>query len=400
MVIRERFLPTRPSRGRCILLIGIVISLYLLENASIISLIDGQVFNYIIKPTLWLGLAYMVFSLPKVRAKGKLKLRGFINWWAFNFAVIFIVISVFAGFVDGLGKSPYSHTPIGIIMNITFIGATLIGREFVRAYLVNNLARNESYLIFILVAVFMTVTGISLNRLTNVNGSVELVKFIAQHFAPDFCHNLLATYLVFLGGPLASIIYLGTVEGFHWLSPILPDLKWITKALIGILCPIFCFMAIQSLYFDASKELKKRDKDEESPFSWMVTSIISIAIIWFAVGVFPIYPSVVATGSMEPMIKPGDVILVRKIDGNDVKLGDVIQFRRDSILISHRIIEIKEDDAGKSYRTKGDNNSAPDTELVSPAQIKGKIMHVVPKIGWPTLLLKSKDDIPLDEIVF
>ena len=38
----------------------------------------------------------------------------------------------------------------------------------------------------------------------------------------------------------------------------------------------------------------------------------SVAIIWFAVGLFPLYPSVILTGSMEPDIMPGDVVLVAK----------------------------------------------------------------------------------------
>ncbi|MCT4607111.1 MAG: signal peptidase I [Marinisporobacter sp.] len=400
MVTREKFLPTKASKSRCCLLIGVMICLYLLENASITSFIDSRIFNYIIKPILWIGVAYIVWLLPKVRAKGLLKLRSFLNWWAFNFAVIYIMVSVVAGMIDGFGKSPYSHSPIGIITNIIFIGSMLVGREFIRSFIVNNLTKDEKYLIFILVALFMTITNISLNRFTHLNGKVEIVKFIAQYFAPEFSQNLLVTYLVYLGGALPAIIYLGIVQGFHWLCPILPDLKWITKALIGVLCPVFFLMSMQSIYLEESKEILKREKDKESTISWIITSILSIAIIWFAVGVFPIYPSVIATGSMEPMIKPGDVIIVKKIDGNNVKIGEVIQFRRDNILISHRVIEIKEDDQGKSYRTKGDNNSAPDSDFVKPEQIKGKITYVVPKIGWPTLLMKSKEDIPLEKIVF
>jgi signal peptidase I len=128
-------------------------------------------------------------------------------------------------------------------------------------------------------------------------------------------------------------------------------------------------------------------------------------IIWFAVGVFPIYPSVIATGSMKPMIKPGDIILVKKIvdmDGiNSLKEGDVIQFQRDSMLISHRIIEVVNDEKeGIQFITKGDNNSGEDTDFVRPEDIKGTIEQVVPKIGWVTLLIKSDKDVDLDKIEF
>ncbi|MBF8982470.1 signal peptidase I [Lutibacter sp. B2] len=400
MILKEKFIPTRPSKWRCFLLIGIVISIYLLENLPFIPFNKGGVFTYIIKPILWIGAAYIVWSLPKVRAKGLLKFRNLVNWWAVNFAIIYIMALVVAGMIDGFGKSPYSHSPIGIITNVILVGSMLVGRELIRSYVVSNLTEEENYLVFILIALFMTIASMSLNRFTNLNEKVEIVKFIAQYFAPEFSQNLLATYLAYLGGPLPAIIYLGIIQGVHWLCPILPDLKWITKALIGILCPIFSLMAIQNIYLEASKKIKIREKEKEGLISWIITTVISISIIWFAVGVFPMYPSVIATGSMEPSIKPGDVIIVKKMDGNDTKVGDVIQFRRGSIWISHRVIEIKKDDKEKRYRTKGDNNSGPDVELVKPELIKGKVIYVVPKIGWPTLLIKSKDDIPLEKIVF
>ncbi|WZL73551.1 signal peptidase I [Clostridiaceae bacterium 35-E11] len=400
MIRREKFLPTRSSKARCIFVIGLMICLYLFESSSIASLLGRRIFNYIVKPMLWLGLAYIIWLFPKARTKGQLKLKNLLNWWAFNFGVIYIIVFVLAGVVDGFGKSPYSHAPLDIMINILFVGAILVGREMARSYLVNNLTEDENFILFVMVALFMTGISMSFHKFNNIKDYVEITKFVAQYVAPEFAQNLLATYLVFLGGPLSAIIYLSIVQGFQWLSPILPDLQWITTALIGVLVPVFCLMAIQGIYVDAAKERKERDKKGDSVISWMITSILSITMIWFAVGVFPTYPSVIATGSMEPMIKPGDVILVKKINGDAAKIGDVIQFKREGILISHRVIDIKKGDQGTRYRTKGDNNSAADTVLVNPEEIKGKVIYVVPNLGWPTLLIKSKENIPLEEIQF
>ena len=70
-----------------------------------------------------------------------------------------------------------------------------------------------------------------------------------------------------------------------------------------------------------------------------------------------------------------------------------------NILISHRIIEIIEDENGKGYLTKGDNNSAADTRIVRLDQVRGKIVEVVPKVGWLTLLLKNRTAAP-DDVEF
>lgn len=398
MLIKERYLPTRPSKSISFLLMSTMICLYLLQNSSISSIINRGIFSYIVMPLLWLTLAFLVWSLPKVHSKGLLRLKSSFKLWSFNFAIVYILISAIAGFIDGFGKSPYSHSFKGVIMNIFLITSVLLGRELIRNYIINSLTDNENYLVFLITALFMTITNISLNSFTTLKGYAKIVEFTARYFAPEFCRNLLANYLVFLGGPASSIIYIGVIEAVHWLSPILPNLKWITQALVGVLCPIFSLMFLQNMYISASKKGRKREGEKENLISWMITSVVSIGIIWFSVGVFPIYPSVIATGSMEPMIKPGDVILIKKTD--NVKLNDVIQFKRDDILIAHRIIDIVEDDKGKSYRTKGDNNSASDFDLVNGEQIKGKVVKVVPKIGWPTFLIKSKRDVPLEKVEF
>jgi signal peptidase len=317
----------------------------------------------------------------------------------------FIFTNIFAGFIDGFGKSPYNHTLFGILTNLIVVGSCLTGRELIRSYMINSNVKKENYLIFIMVAFFMTITSFSINKYISLNNLESAVMFLSQYFAPEFSNNLFASYLVFLGGPTASIIYLGITQFFHWMSPVLPNLKWINSALIGILCPIFFLMSLQSSYTNRTKRIKKSQKDDEDMVSWIITSIISIMIIWFTVGVFPIYPSVIITGSMEPQIKPGDVILVEKIadmeDIENLSINDIIQFKKDGILISHRIIDKKvNEDEGILFKTKGDNNSGADVDLVKPQDVKGTIKYVIPKIGLLTLLIKSDKEIPIEEIVF
>lgn len=400
MLIREEFLPTKTSKSKALILISLVIGVYILENTAITSFIGFSIFSNIIKPLLWCGIAFTVWLLPRIKPKSRLKHKSMINWWSFNFAVIYIIVSMVIGvFIEGLGKSPYSHTPKAMLINIVTIGTVLIGREIVRSYLVNSFTDEENFFVFILTALFMTISSLAIRSFIDLKGYEGIVQFIAESFAPSFSENLFATYLVFLGGPLTSIIYLGITQAFHWLSPVLPNLKWITKALIGVMSPIFFLMSIQSIYLDASKEQKKSEKEEESTLSWIITSILSISIVWFSVGVFPIYPSVIATGSMEPEIKPGDVILVEKIKDIEgihaLKTGDVIQFKKDSILISHRIIDIIEEKEGIRFKTKGDNNSGEDEDLVKPENIKGKVVYSIPKVGLLTLLIKSEDDVQI-----
>lgn len=402
--MHRKYLPVRPSKGKAFMIIGMILCIYILDNLPDSIVIDYMLYSNFVKPVLWLGLAGLVWALPRVRSRAPLKLNGNIYLWAFNFAVIFIIISVIAGLIDGFGKSPYEHSLKGVLLNILIVGSMLLGREAARSYIVNNITEKENFLVFIPIAIYMTIISFSVNKFIELEGMEKIVRFIAQYLIPDFLQNLMATYLAFLGGWLPALIYMGIMQAFHWLSPILPDLKWITAALIGIMCPAFSLAAMQGIYLKDTKAIKKTEKDKDGLAGWLVTSLVSIGIIWFSVGVFPVYPSVIATGSMEPMIKPGDIIIVKKIhDMNDIdqlKPGDVIQFKRGSILISHRIIEVMVRDDEKSYRTKGDNNRGADTQFVKPEDIKGTIEYVIPKLGWPTLLIKQEENVPLEEVTF
>jgi signal peptidase len=391
MISNKKLRLIHSSKAKVFFLIALVMVIYAIENFFRPQFISGMVFTYIVTPLLWLGVACIVFMLPRVRSKGLLKHRKHLKWMAVYYAVIFQVVLIFAGIIDGFGKSPYNHSMKWIAINTVFIGMALIGRELVRNYMVNSFADKENYFVFIPIALFMTLASISFNSINVTGGYEDTVKYMAEYFLPSFSQNLFAVFLVYWGGPLTSIIYLGIINAFQWYLPILPGLQWITTALIGTLCPIFFLISMQRTNMEMSKEIRIRDKCKDKPIGWIATSVFSIAIIWFAVGVFPIYPSVIATGSMEPGINVGDVIIVDKSQAKDVELNDVIQFRKEDILISHRIIGIVEEERGISYRTKGDNNPSQDMDLVGENQVKGKVIYVAPKIGLPTLYMKANN---------
>ncbi len=400
----RKYLPTRPTKGRCLLLVLFMVFIYLLDNLPVSEHIDYSIFFNVIKPLLWIALILAIWVFPRVRSKVSSRMKESVYWWAVIFAVIFVVIQVCSGLLYGFGKSPYNHSIIGILLNIFVVGTKVAGREAARNYMVSTFAKKEKLLVFLVISFFMTLLEFPISKFMKLNDIETIVKFTAQFLAPDLCHNLFATYLAFLGGIIPAVTYMGILQAFHWLSPILPNLKWIITALIGIMCPVFFLTAMQNIYLKEIRAVNKFDSNNESPISWMITCILSIGIIWFSVGVFPIYPSVIATGSMEPLIMPGDVILVEKImkekDIEELDKGDIIQFKMEDFLVSHRIIEIVEGEKGKSYRTKGDNNNSADTELVLPQDIKGKIVQIVPKIGWPTLLIKQRENAPLEKVEF
>lgn len=385
-------------------LITSMIGIYLINYLPIFRAIDATLLHYWIIPGLWIGvLLVLLKKLPQIHGVGKLRLRNHIYIWAFNCGVAYVMSNMIAGMIEGFGKSPYSHSPKSLFMNMIFVVPAILGREHIRAYLVNTFARRRRISFYLIIG-FMTIMSINILKLNKIEGLKEWTIFLAEQVLPELCENTLATYLVFYGGPIASIIYIGMVESFEWLAPILPNLDWLAKGVIGIGVPMVSLMIVSSGYLKLAKIQKSYKHQEESLWQWLPTAILCILFVWFTVGVFPIYPSAIATGSMEPMIYPGDVVLVDKVSDMEeleaIGVGDVIQFKRGDILINHRIIEIVDQEGQKVYRTKGDNNSAEDRELVKLEDVKGTIIQVIPKIGWPTLIFKRENPEVLKEVEF
>lgn len=398
---KREYLPTQRSIAACFLISVLIILIYLIDTPSIAALMNNFIFSYVLKPALWLLVILLVWKLPKVHQKAKLRYNSFLLWWSFYFAFIYLAVFVAAGFVEGFGKSPYGHSITGILLNVLLVGSAIAGREIARSYVVSSLSKDENYLVFILISIFMAVMNIQLSSFFTLKSFKDIVIFMAQYFVPELGKSLFATYLVFLGGALPSIIYLGVIEAANWLSPIIPNLNWITTCLFGTMCPIFSFLILQNMYAKESRQRRRERGEKENLPVWIVTALFSIGTVWFLVGVFPIFPSVIATGSMEPMIKPGDVVLVKKdISINKLNVGDIIQFKDDNILISHRIVEKVEVNGKECFKTKGDNNTIADDKLVKPENIKGTVVKVIPKVGWPTLLLKGRNDVPLKKVQF
>jgi signal peptidase len=97
---------------------------------------------------------------------------------------------------------------------------------------------------------------------------------------------------------------------------------------------------------------------------------------------------VVTTGSMQPAINPGDIVLSAPPE-DDVTLaeGTVITFRdpvREGELLTHRIDTVQPDG---SYVTRGDANSTADSYQVTTDEITGVGRLLVPSVGLPRVWL-------------
>lgn len=92
--------------------------------------------------------------------------------------------------------------------------------------------------------------------------------------------------------------------------------------------------------------------------------------------------AVILSGSMEPEMSTGDLIVVHETNDYDVR--DIIVFQDVNMLVTHRIIEMNDNE----IITKGDANNVED-EPIQLNQIKGEVILCIPMIGNLVNILKT-----------
>jgi signal peptidase len=380
-----------------VLLVYIFLNLIMLKMAGGLSIYLLTIICWLIVATLTLkiGIKEENVNLFTWRLNKTLILNATIT------GILQITTLVFTGFFTAFGMSPYAFTPIAIAINIAYFSSALVGLELSRAYLIKSCPKRKVFTAIGLIALFYTFISFSPTKFLTLSEPAETAKFLGSDLLPTLAQSLLATYLALLGGPTASIAYLGTLEAFEWLSPILPNPPWAIKALITTLIPAIGFLTVNEtvspftlmrygIISRTEAKHKSHRTEKSSSLSWMAIAIIGIILIWGSTGLLGFQPSIIASGSMRPTLDVGDIAITVQTHPENIKVGDIIQYWREGEQAPtiHRVIEITNAGGITYITTKGDANTAPDEPIMATKTLN-KVILTIPKLGWISIYLKT-----------
>lgn len=100
----------------------------------------------------------------------------------------------------------------------------------------------------------------------------------------------------------------------------------------------------------------------------------------------------VKSGSMEPAIKTGSIVISRP--ESQYQVDDVITYKTENYTnpndtVTHRIVEIVNDNPA-SYYTKGDANDSRDGQEVLNDNVLGKVIFSIPFLGYPVFFAQTQ----------
>ncbi len=92
---------------------------------------------------------------------------------------------------------------------------------------------------------------------------------------------------------------------------------------------------------------------------------------------------IVMSGSMEPALKVGSIVVVQALAAEEVEPGDIITFSSDHSpsVTTHRVQRVDTEN-GLLFYTKGDANEVQDPMPVRAHQLVGTVLFAVPYLGY------------------
>jgi signal peptidase len=358
---------------------------YLLSNMGSQTTLPTELRLYVVDTLLWISVALMGYLGWRYAVAEKPAFNAGLAFGAYAAAVLQIAVSCLAGLVYGFGRSPYGFRLEVLAANFLYWGTMLVAVELCRASMVLSMARRHALLALVSASLFCSMFGIPMAKWASLSGPGNLLAFTGGTFLPALAENILASYLVLVGGPAISILYRSILQAFAWDSPFLPDLPWMVKALLGTVVPALMLIALTSA---SQARLQSRERGPAramNPWAgWVLVVCFGVAMLWFNAGYLGLSPSVISGQSMLPALAAGDLVITRDVAAEDVHVGDIIRFRQGEVDVIHRVVDIVRDDGGVFFVTRGDANNVADGRVPLTA-FEGKVIAVVPKIGWVTL---------------
>ena len=224
------------------------------------------------------------------------------------------------------------------------------------------------FLVFLGMFVNVNEIGLGANRQVWMNTGLGLVALF----------SLIASTITLLRYGSRSLA-IGYVLGIRLPVMVSPLLPYLPLALSSFLVMLPSMLIV--LYTSSRIALIRGNTREKSAGPGTVIAT-ALAVFLFLLVLWKGYwPMIVLSGSMEPGIRIGDIVVVKKTQ-QEPRIGDVVAYKYSGMIILHRVINV----TGNQLVTKGDANDAPDNPI-TVKQVLGKLYLHVPYAGLPLIMV-------------
>ena len=296
--------------------------------------------------------------------------------------IIIYLLGLLLGFTKG-----YAYTFNNLFRLVIPIIILSLGIEFFRFMVVKN-SYNNIKLMIILTILLSILEVFAITNFRTLTSSYKVFVFICLTVLPTLADQFLGTYLNHKVGMSPSVLYRLIVRLYIYVLPIIPNLGNYILSFMKVLTPFMIFYIINKAMVEEERNKKIITNDTLKVLSIPII-VLLILLVLLVSGVFHKRLIAIASDSMDPIYNRGDAVLIEYMKPQELKKGDILVFRHENIIVTHRIVDIKVKEGTYYFTTKGDANNAPDGFISTNENVIGKVDYVVKYIGYPTVLINE-----------
>ena len=341
-------------------------------------------YRYLIFLTIMGFVSYFFIGIDTTRMPDSKKILK-------NTAIVLLLyffISYFLGFFIGFSKTIYSFGFTNLVKNIIPTITIIVVCESLRYQLIKKSNNNKLVIVLSFLIFIMLDMSIGLHNY-NLSVKDELYEFIGIVSMGSIAKNILMTTYAIRGDYFDAFIYRFVMELYIFIVPVIPGFSVYIDSIFGIIVPVITCFAIINMKEKTIIKPKNRRRNNIIFFTVLFT--LSFLVLLNS-GFFKYQTIVIGSNSMKPKIVKGDVVLVERLNDKEkkeLKIGDILIFKNQNKIISHRIYNIIERNNDRYYITKGDANEKPDAGATETKNVIGVVRLRFKKIGLISVWLNE-----------
>ena len=363
-----------------LVMFGAFIIIILLLNSFILNILG----NYFYRCIFLLCLLLLFKFLFGFEKEGYRYTKDICFNFLFIFLISFIIYYIFGIFI-GLARTQNYFTFYGVRTFIIPFIIMIVLREYLRSQLLIKAGKSKVLVVF---ACLLFIAFELSPRLfdSNLGSKYNIFMFMAMILLPIVSSNVVCTYIARKNGYKLNVLWLLIVGFYPVILPFVPNDGPYIHSLIQLLFPFVLMYNVYSFYQKRKRDIPVSYAKKSSYVGVPALAIFVFILAYFVSGFFRYHAVAIASGSMMDRIRVGDVVIVDQYyKPEDLKVGQVIAYKYEKIVVVHRLVKIVNNENGNVYYTKGDANENIDGYAIYEDMIKGVVNYKIPYIGLPTV---------------
>jgi signal peptidase len=353
------------------------------------DVISSKTFVFTVQPVIAVAIYILAYGMAHEQPD-RVRHRSDKAFLVGSVLAIWFVAYFLSGFI-----TTYTHNSLvagfkSVAGNIWTFGAVAFALEYARNKLLLIAGRRNAVWFGVLVSVVLAAQQMNIGLIPHADGTAGIVKLVVSDFVPALAASFLLTYLAVTSGLPAVLTYRLGLVAIAILPPIIPKYDWYLQCISLLVLASILYFAVDRSQQDRGERADTRHRHKARIASDVMGVALTVFLAIFMSGFLTYKPSVILSNSMKPVFSRGSMVIVQKKNNPlDVQVGDIVQYWRRDIKITHRVVAIDAtgDGTGKKvYITKGDNNPSKDPP-VNQSQVIGIVRAKIPFIGYPTVWL-------------